>query len=927
MADNFDAVRSKALEGYMKRLSDAEREKLTAVGSIDGLLQRVEVLRDEYCSTRTARHLERLTPLLHWLSSFNRCVQSFIQVSPPEFVLLWGSLSFVIEILCRHSRILEHFVEITEIIYSVLPRFEIYSTRLLRGTNGLLANTLAKFHIELSEFFLDSAKFFNKKAFRNILRTSVTPLKQKAEQRLVRLRDLTYTIDQEARLTGELILNARQDSHHQEIVNLLTPSIYCPQSSKMFFGKSQLALEFAYRHIDAYDAVLWVAAETPMKLAESFGAIAHGLGLVDGSMQHPEHQKEAVMRWFTTTSKRNPSGPAIRWLVIFDNAPSDPRLLESYWPQAAKGSIIVTCRSPEIANRFAVDRVGRIHVEPFDTKAATQFLLSLIDKECDPSHEEMMLALKISKSVGNHPLALDMIGCHIRRYGKSLVSFVHDHPTIERDFLFRSDLKVWTENAYQSFVDDALAMNLGTAVTGHDGIPLSLFTDNSRENMLCDGPDRMDEICELEQILDSPLNDQRCLDNSIEALLGLALITVDTNVSLLKCHRLIRIAVETSLTPGVLSLAFNRLVFFLNASFPMQSDGRPLHAQWKQCEEYAGSVRSTLKSYELHKSELTAPILLCEVVCRCSWYYFEKGQFAIAEKMADRAISLCEEALKCGEHPGYSEWFVRDMISHHINTKASIAREQPSADYGLELSQEVCRIRQENRREDVADDDTWIAAANGNLAVSLIAVGRYQAALEILHTMLDRPDLRSNDDIYMSNACLCYLSMGLIDEALTFSGYAADAVRRLRGDDSAQMAVVLYYISSIHEIRGDLSESVVALKRCLSIRSRLMPRHLYTGFTLHRMGVLVERHTEMGEALELFKGALHVLSNCECHPGAVSRTSLAISQALRRRGDQKGATEYLIVAEQYRSKITDVDTSDYGVGPERYDRFVKVGLR
>ena len=109
------------------------------------------------------------------------------------------------------------------------------------------------------------------------------------------------------------------------------------------------------------------------------------------------------------------------------------------------------------------------------------------------------------------------------------------------------------------------------------------------------------------------------LDNVLESLLDLALITIDNKGSRLKCHRLIRIAVGKSLTADVLSLVFNRLVFFLNASFPIQSDGRPLHSQWKQCEEIASSVRSALRSYELHQDEITAPILLCEVVCRCSW--------------------------------------------------------------------------------------------------------------------------------------------------------------------------------------------------------------------------------------------------------------------------------------------------------------------
>ena len=191
----------------------------------------------------------------------------------------------------------------------------------------------------------------------NILRSSVRPLKQKADQRLLRLRDLAYTIDQEARVTGELLLLRRQDSRHREIVNLLSPSVYDRPTSDMLFGKipfanlpvrqsssffareeelerlestlqpgslatgiscaclhglagagkTQLALQFSYRHSDKYDAILWVSAEKPLKLTESVGAIVHELGLVDGTMQHPGHQKETLMRWFSSSSRRSKS--------------------------------------------------------------------------------------------------------------------------------------------------------------------------------------------------------------------------------------------------------------------------------------------------------------------------------------------------------------------------------------------------------------------------------------------------------------------------------------------------------------------------------------------------------------------------------------------------------------------------------------------
>lgn len=172
----------------------------------------------------------------------------------------------------------------------------------------------------------------------NILRTRSFNIKTK--QRLQRLRDLTYSIDQQARLSGELELIAKVDNYHGELITLLAPgamfvgnlpfnnlpvrqnpafvgrgseldllqSTLLPDKSPVQLpcaclyglagvGKSQLALQFAYKHIDVFDAILWISAESEIKLRGSLGEIANGLGLVEGSFENIQDTKEAVMHW------------------------------------------------------------------------------------------------------------------------------------------------------------------------------------------------------------------------------------------------------------------------------------------------------------------------------------------------------------------------------------------------------------------------------------------------------------------------------------------------------------------------------------------------------------------------------------------------------------------------------------------------------
>lgn len=152
-------------------------------------------------------------------------------------------------------------------------------------------------------------------------------------------------------------------------------------------------------------------------------------------------------------------------------------------------------------------------------------------------------------------------------------------------------------------------------------------------------------------------------------------------------------------------------------------------------------------------------------------------------------MSICEKALNDGQHPGYSEWYVRDMVSHLVNVRATIAREKPDLDHGLALSQEVCEIRERNRRAECFEDATWIAAARGNMAVSMMAVGRSEESLAILLELLLRPDMKPNEDIYLCNLCLCFICLDRLDEALLQNTRAAESVKAIRGDNTAQMAM------------------------------------------------------------------------------------------------------------------------------------------
>lgn len=101
MTNNIEIIWVRALDKYLANLDDHELRRIRGVTSIQGLMSDVQVLQKQYAGKASARCFDRLRPILTWLESFNKCVQTFINVSPKTFVLLWGSLSFALEVrLC-----------------------------------------------------------------------------------------------------------------------------------------------------------------------------------------------------------------------------------------------------------------------------------------------------------------------------------------------------------------------------------------------------------------------------------------------------------------------------------------------------------------------------------------------------------------------------------------------------------------------------------------------------------------------------------------------------------------------------------------------------------------------------------------------------------------------------------------------------------
>src|SRR6266487_546589 len=179
-------------------------------------------------------------------------------------------------------------------------------------------------------------------------------------------------------------------------------------------GKTQIAVEYAYRYHQDYQVVLWAHAESTEALTSSYVTIATLLNLPEHEAQEQEITVQAVKVWLQRHSK---------WLLILDNA-DDLSLVPAFLPPSLGGHLLLTTRA------YAVGRLAsRLEVDTLPPEQGALFLLRRASLMAPDATLEQIspkprdLAMQVSQELGGLPLALDQAGAYLEATGTSLAAY------------------------------------------------------------------------------------------------------------------------------------------------------------------------------------------------------------------------------------------------------------------------------------------------------------------------------------------------------------------------------------------------------------------------------------------------------------------------------------------------------------------------
>ncbi len=395
-------------------------------------------------------------------------------------------------------------------------------------------------------------------------------------------------------------------------------------------GKTQIAVEYAYRYHQDYQVVLWARAESTEALTSSYVTIATLLNLPEHEAQEQEITVQAVKAWLQRHSG---------WLLILDNA-DELSLVPAFLPPALGGHLLLTTRA------FAVGRLAsRLEVDTLSTEQGALFLLRRASLMApDATLEQALpkqrdLAIQVSQELGGLPLALDQAGAYLEATGTALAAYQQiyqqhrkallaqrraqgaDHPEPVASTWSLSFTRVEEANPAAA---DLLRL---CAYLAPDAIPEEILTQGAEH---------------LGPALGLVASDAFLLGQAIEALRAYSLIGRDPSLQTLSVHRLVQAVVRDALDASDKQLWAERAIRAVDAALPPVE-----HANWPEWERllaHAQACAAWLDSQEIHLQEAA------EVLQQTGWYLTKRARYSESEPLLERAYRMSEQQLG-PEHP------------------------------------------------------------------------------------------------------------------------------------------------------------------------------------------------------------------------------------------------------------------------------------
>ncbi|KAH8729862.1 P-loop containing nucleoside triphosphate hydrolase protein, partial [Ilyonectria robusta] len=462
-------------------------------------------------------------------------------------------------------------------------------------------------------------------------------------------------------------------------------------------GKTQIALEAAYRVRDAYPEcnIFWIPAVDATTFENAYRQIGQELqvpGMDDDKADVKALIKAALSR----------SGDD--WLLIVDNADDVELLfgdasLYDHLPSSHKGSILFTTRTHEVVGKLDIPRANVVHVSEMSRPEA----IELMQRYLGPRQmSDSKSATELLDFLADLPLAIKQASAYIDKTGITITRYL-EH--------CRSSNIKFTELLSKDFEDRGRYKSAQNPITT---TWLISFRHISRDNPLAARYLKYMSFLSEKDIPRSLISgdDELEMDEAIGALRAYAFITQRADQESYDVHRLVQLAMRNWLSQeGELKKSVTAAIQQLDEKFPF-----PKHENRETWIRYLPHAMIALEFCNSSTDEVVKS--KSDLLYNTAESNYILGKYQNAEGLYQDTLALGRQVLG-DKHP-------RTLTS--MNNLAVVLQSQGKYEEAEAMHRKTLALT----RQVLGDEHLYTLTSISNLAGVLQSQGKYEEA-EAMH--------------------------------------------------------------------------------------------------------------------------------------------------------------------------------------------------
>ena len=605
-------------------------------------------------------------------------------------------------------------------------------------------------------------------------------------------------------------------------------------------GKTQTAIEYAYRYREKYSHVFFINAATADALLSGCVAVASLLYLPEVEQQDQNVVVDAVRYWLSAHSE---------WLLIVDNV-DDLEVVRAWLPASGHGHTILTIRTSALG-----DVAEPVVIEQFQAEDGALLLLRRARKIGTNGTLDVALsadievALAISNEVDGLPLALDQAGAYIEETSCSLIEYLHLYKDKGQELrAMRGNIS----NHASISVTFALAFQqveeTSPATAELLRICAFLAPDDIPEEMLTAGADIVGDA------FSGAVSDAIGFGKVLRVGIHSALLSRNGMAATISIHRVVQEVLKDQFSPGEQLELAERAIKVVHAGL--------IHHQWLSTKSLSTEaiahgrlIAQEIRCHDLANAYNIVTFEVARVLYNSAVHLMHHALYMMAEPLLAKSLDVM---LNCSETIPMS-------IAHNLNDLARVRHYIGERNNIATIYQQAIAIAE----EEMGLEDVHVGIFLDNLATHYYSVNLFDKALEASQkafAILQKTIGPSHRDIAISlnNLSALHLGNGQEAEAEQLLLQSEAMMNDLFGVDYYELALPLMNRASLLMEQERYNEAELLLKKCVSVtETKFGENSARLALGLNRLAYLyMQQHNLVGAEL-VYKRVLTIIEKTQ----------------------------------------------------------------